>query len=175
MGYMEIARIASNGLKIKGKTGTIAIDSLDKGIYQALLVTDMDALGEKETLNEQLIITGPGEYEVAGIKIIGLAVDASSVYILIVDSVTIAIGKLSALQKTQSKLQEHDIVIAKCTSLEPASFLSPLSSHVVILYGDHAPEVAQTFGEEHVQTLGKYSVTKEKLPTEAETILLSNS
>lgn len=169
-GLMEIALLPKNGIKIKGKSATIAVDSPDKGSYQAVLV--VDKLIENSVQEEHIVIVGPGEYEIAGVKITGLQMEKGMLYTLTVDGVRIALGKLSALTLSQSKLQEQDMVLVLCDVSESASFVTAIAAHVVLFYGEKAAEVAQTFGKEQVKSMTKYQTTKEKLPTEVETILL---
>lgn len=167
---MEIALLQKDGLKIKGKSGVLAVDHIDnKGSYQAFVVLNK---GTDQHPEDHIVIAGPGEYEVSGIKLTGLSSETGMIYIITIDGVKVALGMLSSLNKMQSKVQEPDVVIALCDATD-ASFLTSLAVHAVVLYGEQADAVAHTFGDEHIKTMTKYSTTKEKLPAEVETVLLA--
>ncbi len=172
MGYMEIALLQKSGLRIKGKQATVAVDPQDKSFYEAILTIEKSP--EEITKQENVIvISGTGEYEIGGIKMTGTQSETGMIYSLAVDSVEILIGKLDSLDKMQHKLKEHHIVIVDCNAEGSASFITSLTENVVIFYGEKAKEVAASFGKENVKELNKYSTTKDKLPAEVETVLLS--
>jgi hypothetical protein len=168
---MEIALLSPTSLRIKSKSATLCVDQSDKATYDAdLLVTK--TLAEVTPNDETVILSGPGEYEIGGTKITGLRSEQDMLYTLKVDGVDIALGKIDALNKMQHKLKENNIIIVLCDVVESAAFLTSLASNVVMLYGEKAAEIAGTFGKAQVKTLTKYSSTKDKLPTEVETVLL---
>ena len=171
MGYMEIALLTKAGLRIKGKHAMIAIDAQDKGTYSAILALSksIDTLIGSE---DSIQIFGVGEYEVGEIKISGVRVENEMIYSLIVDGVSIVVGKLNALEKAHNKLQENNIVIVNCEDEGNASFITSLASSVVIFYGEKASTISASFGKDTVKTQNKYATTKDKLPEEPETILL---
>jgi len=169
---MEIALLQKSGLRIKGKQATVAVDPQDKSFYEAILTIEKSP--EEITKQENVIvISGTGEYEIGGIKMTGTQSETGMIYSLAVDSVEILIGKLDSLDKMQHKLKEHHIVIVDCNAEGSASFITSLTENVVIFYGEKAKEVAASFGKENVKELNKYSTTKDKLPAEVETVLLS--
>ena len=106
------------------------------------------------------------------IKISGVRVENEMIYSLIVDGVSIVVGKLNALEKAHNKLQENNIVIVNCEDEGNASFITSLASSVVIFYGEKASTISASFGKDTVKTQNKYATTKDKLPEEPETILL---
>lgn len=173
-GTMEIALLPKSGLRVKGKSATIAIDPQDKSAYKAVLAMTKSP-DEVTKSDEAVSIFSTGEYEVGGMKISGTRVDNVTIYSIIVDSVDVLIGPLNALEKIHNKLQEHNIVVVNCDEVGNASFVTSLTENVTIFYGDKASEVAQAFGKENVKPMNKYSSTKDKLPAEVETILLASS
>lgn len=171
MSYMEIAFLPQNSLKIKGKTSAFVVDPAEKNAFNAVLLLNK-SLDEIKLDEEVVVIGGPGEYEVGGVKLTGVRSEADVFYSLNVEGVDVVVGKLSTLDKMQHKLKEHNIVVALCNEEANASFLTSLTSNVVIFYGEKAKEVAQGFGRENIQHLPKYTTTKEKLPQEVETVVL---
>lgn len=171
MMYMEIALLTKSGLRIKGKQATIAIDPIDKTAYEAILL--LSRTPEEVTKQEDaIVVTGAGEYEVGGIKIGCMRADSDLVYSITVDGVEVLVGKLDVLEKMQHKLKEHQIVVVNCIAEGSASFITSLAENVVMFYGEKAKEISASFGKENVKEMAKYSSTKDKLPTEAETVLL---
>ena len=174
MSYMEIALLPKNGIKIKNKQATIAIDPQDKTFYEAVLLLSKSA--EEVNLQEDsVLISAVGEYEIGGIKMTGTRSEVGMLYTLNVDGIDILVGKLDSLDKMQHKLKEHKIVMVDCETVGSASFITSLAENVVIFYGEKAGEISASFGKENVKSMNKYSVTKDKLPTEVETILLATS
>lgn len=171
---MEIALLPKSGIRIKGKRATFAIDPQDKSVYEAILLLNKSE-DEVTKTEEAVIISGHGEYEIGGIKMTATKVEGGIIYSMNVDGIDILLGNLSVLDKAHGKLQEHNITIANCTESGNASFITGLVENVIIFYGEKSEEVATSFGKDNVKKINKYSSTKDKLPTEVETVLLANS
>lgn len=169
--YMEIARLQNGGIRLKGKRATIAVDKYDK-LANAFLLLSKEA--GFDSTDETIVFNGPGEYEVGGVKMTGFQNNNHTVYSMTIDSITILLGGIESLQKLQSKLKEHDIVIVSSDAVptESAAFLTSLAANVIIFYGEKAVELNQVFPTEKSQQINKYSITREKLPAEIETIVL---
>lgn len=170
MKYMEIALLPKSALKIKSKNATFVVDPQDATQYNAGIL--LGKSGAEVTEHEMVILDGPGEYEVGGVKMTGIKGDGSSVYSMYIDGLDVVLGRISSLEKVQNKLKEHNILVVLCDEAKNASFLTALASNTIILYGEKAGEIAQTFGKETVKQMAKYSTTKDKLPQEVETIVL---
>lgn len=168
---MEIALLPKNGLRLKGKQTTLAVDPQDKAPYGGVLLIEKSA---DELVNQEaVIINSTGEYEIGGIKMTGSRSESGMLYSLSIDGVDVLVGKLDALEKMQHKLKEHNVVIVRCDVEGSASFITSLAENVVIFYGDKASEISATFGKENIKKMPKYSTTKDKLPAEVETIVLA--
>jgi hypothetical protein len=168
---MEFAVLPKNSLRIKSKQAAIVIDQQDKNDYSASLVLGK-TVSELTQPENGIVIAAPGEYEVGGIKITGVRSESGMIYTLLVDNVVIVVGQIAALNKMHAKLADNNVVIVLCDTTEDTAFLTSLATNVIALYGDQAESVAQTFGQDKVKKMTKYSSTREKLPTEVETILL---
>ncbi len=168
---MEITTLPKGALKIKGKHATLAINPQDRSTYNGII-----ALGKspEEISNQEdtVIINGPGEYEVGGIKITGLRNEGDTIYSFIVDRVEILLGQLKSLEKMQHKLKEHNVVVAIADSVVNPEFATSLASNVLIFSGEKAQEIINNFGKDSLQTMPKYTTTVDKLPQEMQTILL---
>jgi hypothetical protein len=166
---MEIALLPKNAVKVKGKHATVIVNPVDDSTdYQAALFTQHSG----KSKDDAVAISGPGEYEVGGIKISGIKGSAGTVYSVTVDDLDILVGDLSVLEKAQHKLKEHHMVLILTVEERDASFVTSLATNALLLYGDKAKEVIEKFAKEGMTQTGKYQVTKEKLPTEIQTILL---
>lgn len=168
---MEIALLQKTGLRIKGKTATFVINPHDVAGANAALVLD-DSVDPAST-EESVVLNGPGEYEIGGVKISGTRGDKGVLYSLAIDGMDVLIGKIETLSAMQHKLKEHNIVISLCNEPANASFLTSLAINVVLFYGDKAAETAQGFEKDNLQTMSKYTTAAGKLPAEVETILLA--
>lgn len=160
---MEITILPKNSLKIKGKKTKIEVSP-------ALVLSS--SIDSPNTTGAEVIIEGPGEYEIGGIKITAVRYDEGLVYSLIVDSVSVLIGSVATLEKMHQKLKEANILIVKCDEAHEASSLASLVTNVMILYGQQAAEVCKANGGENVKHLSKLSATIDKLPAEVETVIL---
>jgi hypothetical protein len=167
---MEIALLPKNAVKVKGKNSTLVINPVDSTTpHQAALFTKEP----ERTIDGSIPITGPGEYEIGGIKISGVRASTGTVYSITVDDLDIIIGDLSVLEKAQHKLKEHHVALILTEEEKDASFVTSLATNALLLYGDRAKDVIQKFAKEGMNEMSKYQVTKDKLPQEIQTILLS--
>lgn len=172
MWYMEVQLLSKQSLRIKGKHAAFVINPQEKTNYNAAIMLGISL--ESAKLNEEaVIIQGPGEYEIGGIKMTGIQADSEEVYSLIVDGIDILVGKINTLEKMQHKVKDHNIVIVVCDETASASFVTSLANNVILFYGDKSAEVAKSFGKENTNTMTKYAVTVDKLPAEVETVLLA--
>jgi hypothetical protein len=174
MWYMEMNILSGNGLRIRSKKGTIGINSpLQKEQFNGVILIGQKSNGQSYIEDEMVVIDGPGDYEVAGLKISGTRNKEATVYSLIVDNVEILIGDIQALSDAHQKLKEHHLLVILADQNMDTSFATSLASKAIVLYGEKAGEVVHTFAKEGVKEMAKYQATLEKLPLEMETILLT--
>ena len=170
---MEIQLLPNNALKIRGKKGAIGVNPSGKNDQlNALILIGNEANAAVGDHGDTVIINGPGEYEISGMKITGVRNKLQSVYSITVDGVECLVGTIQAIADAQQKLKEHNIVIVATLSDVDASFVTNLSANALIFYGTMADQVVHKLAKENVKSLGKYQVTAEKLPIELETVLL---
>lgn len=168
---MEIAWVAKQGLRIKGKNAVVMINPLDETVpHEATLYFPVKTSLKKATA---VPVNGPGEYEIGGIKISGIKNKEQTVYSVTVDGIDILTGDLQAISTLQHKLKEHNIVLIQTEDDLDASFVNGLATNAVMLYGTKAKEVLTKFAKEGLQEMGKFQTTKDKLPQEIQTIYLS--
>ncbi len=169
---MEVSFVLKQGLRIKAKLSSVQVNPLGKHESAgAILLSGKSASSILDEKNG-VTIASVGEYEIGGIKIQGSGQQGNVVYRLLVDNVEILLGRLSSLSASHAKLQESDLLLVDAdVSLDPST-ITPLGTHAVIFFGDKAEEIVKTFIKENVKVLPKFVTTKEKLPTEMETVLL---
>ncbi len=170
---MEIALLSPTSLRLKGKQTTLVVNPQDKNnaYTGALLLGDIDKRILKLHENA-VLIQGPGEYEVGGIKFTGTQSDSDLSYSLLIDTVSILLIEGKMLVKTHQKMSDYDIVIVYVTTDEDPSVAANVANSAVLYFGVKASEVLKRVVKEGVQEMSKYVVTKDKLPTEVIQVLL---
>ena len=168
---MDIALLSQNSLKIKGKRANFVVDPVEKSEPAAVISLTLP-LNKLKLPPDAVVIAGPGEYEIGGIKMSATRTDGEIIYYPKVDGVDIILGKITSFEKLQHKLKEQNIVIVYADAQTNASFITSLASNVIIFYGEHAKALAASFGKDNITSVAKYSVTVDKLPQEVETVIL---
>src|SRR5664279_576887 len=107
---MEISILPQASLRIKGKHAALIIDPQEKSAYNAAIFLNKNQ-STTSVGDDIVILNGPGEYEVGGIKIKGLKGENETLYSINIDGIDLLLGNINSLDKMQHKLQEHNIVI----------------------------------------------------------------
>lgn len=155
---MEISIVAKSKLNLKGKNASISVTEGERGFLLAPQDVEME-------------INGPGEYEIAGVKVSGTAAVPDTVYDFKIDGIVVMLGKIGSLFKFHQKLKEANILIVSCDEDMEIGFITSIVSNVIIFTGDKAKELSKKFGKESL-SMSKYQTKLEKLPAEIETIIL---
>lgn len=173
---MEITLQSTNSLKIKGKHASVFINPQDKTAnYNAAILIGNPAKSTLKIRDDVVVINGPGEYEAGGIKITGIKAELQTVYTLSIDNVDLVIGSKDALEKVYQKLKEQAVAVIQADSEGDCSFISSLGLSARVIYGGKARETADSFAKDTKKESSKYVISYDKLPIEAETILLISS
>ncbi|MBI2195562.1 MAG: hypothetical protein HYU48_00775 [Candidatus Levybacteria bacterium] len=169
---MEVLYLGNGSIRIRSKLANFVVNpraSLAKTEADAIISFEEDVDTSKIT-EFRLIIAGPGEYEIKGVKISGTKSDAGIVYRLSLDKMDIVLSKASAISKGEN-ISSH-IVVVDADEVPSDKILTAMEPNVVILYGEKAKEGAKTIKEGSAEPVNKYAVTFEKLPQEMEVITL---
>ena len=175
MVHMEIVSVSGQSLRIKGKQVTTIVSPVaGKSAAEVVLFFNRphEALTESIIENLKLVVDGPGEYEMGGMKITGLRIGEDVAYSLLLDGVELFIAKASTSSKIKDIARDCQIAIIFSDALVDQSAVTSLNAAMTIFYGDQAIANAKTFGKEDAAPIAKVSVTREKLPTESEIIVL---
>lgn len=177
MDYMEMTLAANNILRVKGKQGAIVVDPslllTSKTQADAVLVlVSTKNLSLTRIEGYRVIISGPGEYEIGGMKISGERVNKQLLYELRFEGLTILLAKAGTIEAIKEKAdQYHVLVLCADKAIDP-SVVTALTPSVVALYGEKATELSRALGKEG-KSVEKYSVTNDKLPAEMEVVVLA--
>lgn len=172
---MDIYLFGQDSLKIKSKKATLAVDpktAIQKFDADAILLTGEDTDVNRIT-NYRLVISGPGEYEVSGLKIGGLGADGSLMYSLISDNVNALVVRASALKKVSAeKIGDYQIVVINADEDINESLVTAMEPNIVVVYGQKAVEAVKALGKGSAVASSKVSFAEDKLPEETEVLLL---
>lgn len=159
---MDITSLKHSSYRIKGKQATITV--LSDG---ALTIED-------RTGESSYPIAGPGEYEVKGVGVIGVAHEASTIYRFEIDGVSLLYTGGITKQLPTKDIENLDGVDILITSL--ASVAREIEPSIVIPMVDEKDALngfLKELGKEDVAPQPKLSVTKDKIPEEMQVVVLS--
>ena len=172
---MDIQILGEDSLKIKSKKATLAIDpktSIQKFDADAILLTGK--VGDTSRVTEyRVVINGVGEYEVAGLKIVGIKSEEELVFTLVSDNVRMLVAKASSLKKISTeKIGDCQIVAINADDDVSESTITAMEPNIVVLYGLKAKETAKALGKEDISVSSKASFAEDKLPEETQVLVL---
>jgi L-ascorbate metabolism protein UlaG (beta-lactamase superfamily) len=212
---MDILYYGQACFKIKGKTASIIVDPFDPETVGLKLPKDMEAQivakthdhkdhnNLKTVTGEPIEVTGPGEYEIKGVAIVGISTfhdnsngserGKNTVYNFQIEGLNIVhLGDLGQDQLTQDQLEEIgscDILMIPVggtytiDSKKATEIVSQLEPRIIIPmhYGvdglkfplDPVDNFLKEMGVENAEPQPKLTITKDKLPDEPQTIVLN--
>lgn len=202
--------------RIKGKKTTIVVDPYDSdfiGLSPLKLEADIVCVthahkdhnaaelvkGTDEA--EAFVISGPGEYEIRGVNIIGISSfhddkegeerGRNIIYQITIDGVNIVhLGDLGQKKLTQSQIEEIscDVLLLPVGGVytidgkEAVEIVSQLEPKVIIPMHYNLPklkvelgevsEFLSAIGKEKMEPIPKYSISEERMPQETEVVVL---
>ena len=173
---MEVSILGKNSIKIRGKHSGVMVDpgiEISKTTADAVLTLDFNEFSSTSKIVDfRVVINGPGEYEVGGIKISAASFLNKNVYSLNVDSIRILLGKTSVIEKSPES--DYKMLILNTDSKIDSSVLASFEPRVVILYGENSKEVAKSLGKENISVCSRFLIAGDKLPQETEVVMLEN-
>lgn len=177
MVHMEIVSVSGQSLRIKGKTVTTLVTPvLGKSKVAADVILfhnrSHEAVDVSAVEGLKLIVDGPGDYEVGGMKISAQRIGDDVIYSLFLDGIEILITKASTSEKMKDGLKDCQIAVFLADAMAEQRVVTSLNATMTVFYGEQAVANAKAFGKEDAAPVAKVSVTREKLPTEAEIIVL---
>ena len=174
---MDISILSKNSIRIRSKHAALVVDpteDLAKTNADGIILLSNSNFDIGRILDYRIVIEGAGEYEVGGVKISVENRGEGFVYSLLVDGIKIVLGKISVIGKIQDSANACDIALLNADS-DLKTTITSLEPKVVILYGDKKLDGVKLLGKEGIPAVQKFTITKDKLPTEMEVILLASS
>jgi hypothetical protein len=173
---MDITFSDKNTIKISGKSADVAINAASGTKADLLLFTDPST----KVVTEKSF-QGPGEYEVMGMMVDGVEIDASNTaYSLVIDDmhITYAIGLEAPL--TDAQLERMDGVDILVISVQDSKadlmnkIISQVEPKVLIPIMDSELELAKIkaeFGKD-TEPIDKYKLSKKDLPIDSQQLVI---
>ncbi len=172
---MDFQILGEETLKIKGKKVGIAVDPKEKiSKFDADAIISTDNSFDPSRVNDyRVIISGPGEYEVLGLKIAGIKAGDGTIYELISENTNVLVARSSDLENISSdKLDNYRIVIINVNSDLKQGIITAMEPSAVLLYGEKRQEGAKNLDGASSKSVPKISLSEDKLPEELEVTLL---
>lgn len=175
MGFMDVAILGDKTLKIRTKHASFIVDpdqKISKVNADAILFLSVGGNADtSRVLDQRIIVNGPGEYEVGGVKISSFLGGDGLVYSLFLDNTTVVLGKVSDIEKLEENLLSCQILVLNADE-DLKSIVAKLEPKIVILYGEKKTDAAKLLGKSEVKMVQKFTTTKDKLPEEMEVVML---
>lgn len=201
---MELTYFGGTTIRIKGKSAAIVVDPNTKIAKQeADIVAQTNSVQASPEVikSEFVLVDGPGEYEVKGINVVGVAQKPTetesntnvrvTAYVINVDSVNSAhFGNFTQAKLAEDQLEELenvDIVLLPInheSGFEPsaaAKIAAQVEARIIIpLFPsgkneELVKEFLKEMGKESIEPIKKLTITKDKLPEEPQVVLLDES
>lgn len=172
---MDISILSKNSIKIRSRHASIIVDpSVDgsKVSSDAVILLNYNNVDLSRAMDYRIVINGPGEYEISGVKVLGIKGDRGFVYSMAADGLSVIFGKSSEVSKIKDDTFLCQIAILNVDDEFSSSIVTKLEPKIVVLYGDNKESGAKILGKESTPPIKKFTITKEKVPEEMEVVML---
>lgn len=174
---MEIAILDEKALKIKTKKSTFIVDpssNTPKTPADAIILLKRGEGNPSKVSDFRLVIDGPGEFEIGGVKISGISSEGKMVYSMIGDGIETVIGEVSELNKLSDKFQEKTVAIFKADADLEEAVVTTIEPRVVVFYGEKIEQGLKATGKDisSVEKTKKVTISENKLPEEMQVVVL---
>jgi hypothetical protein len=173
---MDITLLPDNAIRIKGKSASLVLNptkSIGKTEAEGVLNLDSSPnFSSEKTEGSRITISGPGEFEVGGVKVSTTKVIDKFVAQVDVDNVRIVAGSGASIEKISDKFEGGGIALINADAEFDYSALSKIEPSVLIVYGDLKDEVSKKLGKDSSTKVSKFSSSADKLPQEMQFVLL---
>lgn len=174
---MDISSLNTSSIKIRLRHASFVVDPAEdlgsKVSCDAIVFLDSKNSDLFRVADYRIVINGPGEYEINGVKITGMRVDNGLVYNIIGDGARIVLGKTKEISKTKEEINtDCQIAILNVDREFTPSIVTGFEPKAVVLYGNERQAGAKILGKENLTPIKKFTITKDKLPEEMEVVIL---
>ena len=174
---MEIAILDNKTLKIKTKKTTFIIDptsTTPKTPADGVIFLKRNSNNLSKITDYRLVIDGPGEFELGGVKISGIKLEDKIAYSMFADGMETVVGEVSALNKLSDKFQEKSVAILSFDEDLGEAVITTIEPKIVVMYGEKVEEGVKSLSKdkESVEKTKKVNVSEGKLPEEMQVLIL---
>lgn len=173
---MDLAILTGNAIRIKSKQASIVINpTKETNKTEANAVVNLGAVSnfsDAKIDGSRITVSGPGEYEVSGIKIRTQGETNNMVAKIDVEMVKVLVGTGIEMVKLVEKTDNVDILVIDANEKFNYSALTGFDAKVVLVRGELSQEVTKAIGKSSPEKIHKYSTTSAKLPSEQQYFLL---
>lgn len=175
---MEITRLEKNGFKIKGRKAIILADPHDKlkSLTVQVIISSSNQVLPK-VKGEPVIIFGPGEYEIRGVRIWGFQEKKEVFFKIEIDNLFLLYLNHLSEKISEEKIEalgDVDILFLPIKKPKLATlYISQLDPFVVIpIENQGVDQFLKEEGINQIEKVGKYVVSKGDLPEERKVVVL---
>ncbi len=130
---MEIIKVQPSSIKIKSKNISILINPDGKFDDEVIVLSEKPT--KYSEYKNNLVIDGPGEFEVAGVSIKGYASDKGASFDFLEENQNVLY--LSNIEIAKEKeTEDYTAVIVKLQGEDDHELLTNIKSGIVVVYGD---------------------------------------
>lgn len=175
---MDITLVQKNIIKIKGKHSGVVVGMSGSEALKTKTAADCVLLlnrhgdfDDSKIEEKRVVIKGPGEYEISGIKISSSSEGEGLCYQIQMDGLNVLVSSTETIKLNKEKIKDSKVAILYVNSDIDQSLITVLESNILLLYGEKARDGLKILNKE-VKPVQKFGVTPEKLPEEMEIVLL---
>lgn len=130
---MEIQKVGNSNVKIKSKSASFVTNTFASGDSIPLFFSP------SEEHSDSFFIEGPGEYEVAGIRIKGTKEGEGVMYEIIDEPITIYLANTKGF-KSLKGVDEGTIIVVENNGEITKDELTALDAYLTLVYGEKVPD-----------------------------------
>ncbi len=173
---MDISLLSDRSIRLKGKTAALIINptkAISKTVAEGVVkLWDYPEFSDEKVDEERILIQGPGDYEVGGIKVSTSEVGDKLVGRIEVDGVKLLVGSGSTIEKISDKTEGGGVALVDADSEFNHDVLATIEPSVLIVYGPKSNDVAKSLGKSDAPKVSKFTTSPDKLPEEMQFIQL---
>ena len=173
---MDIAILSGDAIRVKSKVASIIINPTKETnkteVSGVVRLNNNQNFSAAKMEGSRIIIKGPGEYEVGGIKVKTRGEKDNMVAMINVEMVKILVGSGEEMEKLVEKIENVDILVVSADVKFNYSSLTGFDAKVILVHGELTGELSKALGKTEAEKVHKYSVTVAKLPSEPQYFVL---
>ncbi len=170
---MDIGLISGQTISIKTKFATFVVDessSSQKTEADAAIFLKEKGGGLNKVSGVRVVIDGPGDYEIGGVKITATKMGNGLSYFIKSGTLDALLANVATLTSMKDKVPQAKVLILNIDSEPDQALISEADPRLLVVYGENEESLKKIGqGKEKVK---KISIKQDKLPTDMETVVL---